>query len=66
MAAIEIPNALVFEVVETMHGMKSASASARTKPAELSNRVEIQISEYLKIGEMARVNTETSKFISRA
>jgi elongation factor P len=66
MVAIEIPTTLVFEVMETAPGMKSASASARTKPATLSNGVEIQVPEYLEPGEMVKVNTETKKFLSRA
>ncbi len=66
MVAIEIPNALAFEIVMTAPGIKSASASARTKPATLSNGVEIQIPEYLETGEVIKVNTETRKFISKA
>ena len=66
MVAIEIPNALIFEIVLTAPGIKGASASARTKPATLSNGVEIQIPEYLETGEMIKVNTETRKFISKA
>jgi len=66
MVAIEIPNALVFEISETAPGIKGASATARTKPATLSNGIEIQIPEYLEAGEMVKVNTETRKFMSRA
>ena len=66
MAAIEIPASLVFEITETAPGIKTASATARTKPAVLSNGVEIQVPEYLEQGEMVKVNTETRKFISRA
>ena len=66
MVAIEIPIALVFEISETAPGLKGASATARTKPATLSNGVEIQIPEYLEPGEMIKVNTETKKFMSRA
>jgi elongation factor P len=66
MIAIEIPSSLTFEVVETVPSMKSASASARTKTATLSNGIEIQIPEYLEAGEMVKVNTETRKFISKA
>ena len=66
MVAVEIPNTLVFEIVQTVPGIKGASASARTKPATLSNGVEIQIPEYLEAGEMVKVNTETRKFISKA
>lgn len=66
MVAIEIPSALVFEISQTAPGIKGASATARTKPATLSNGVEIQVPEYLEPGEMVRVNTETRKFMARA
>jgi len=66
MVSIEIPTALVFEISETAPSIKGASATARTKPATLSNGVEIQIPEYLESGEMVKVNTETKKFMSRA
>lgn len=66
MVAIQIPNSLVFEIVETAPAVKGASATARTKPATLSNGVEIQVPEYLDTGEMVKVNTETRKYMSRA
>ncbi|WDP91840.1 MAG: elongation factor P-like protein YeiP [Desulfobacter sp.] len=66
MVAIEIPAALVFEITQTAPAIKGASATARTKPATLSNGVEIQVPEYLETGEMVKVNTETRKFMSRA
>jgi len=66
MVAIEIPSALVFEITETAPGIKGSSVTARTKPATLSNGVEIQVPEYLEPGEMVKVNVETKKFMSRA
>jgi len=66
LVALEIPASLVFEIEETAPGIKGASATARTKPARLSNGVEIQVPEYLEPGEKVRVNTETRKFMSRA
>ena len=66
MVALEIPASLVFEVTDTAPGMRGASATARTKPATLSNGVEIQVPEYLEPGEMVKVNTETRKFMSKA
>lgn len=66
MVAIEIPSSMVFEISETAPGIKGASATARTKPATLSNGVEIQVPEYLEPGEMVKVNIETRKFMSRA
>ena len=41
LVAIEIPASLVFEITQTAPGIKGASATARTKPATLSNGVEI-------------------------
>ena len=66
MVAIEIPTSFVFEISETAPGIKGASATARTKPATLSNGVEIQVPEYLEPGEMIKVNIETRKYMSRA
>jgi elongation factor P len=66
MVAIDIPNSLVFEITETAPAVKGASATARTKPAMLSNGVEVQVPEYLDTGEKIKVNTETRKYMSRA
>ncbi len=66
MVAIQIPSSLVFEISATAPAVKGASATARTKPATLTNGVEIQVPEYLENGEMVKVNTETRKFMSRA
>lgn len=66
LVGIELPQAVVLEVVETVPAMKSASATARTKPAKLSTGVEIQVPEYIENGTLVRVNTQTGKFMSRA
>lgn len=66
MVAVEIPNALVYEITQTAPGVKGASATARTKPATLSNGIEIQVPEYLETGDVVKVNTETRKFMSKA
>ncbi len=63
---IELPNSVVLEVVETAPGIKGASASGRTKPARLSTGLDIQVPEYLGVGAMIKVHTDTGKFISRA
>jgi elongation factor P len=64
--AIELPIAVALEIVETAPGMKSASATSRTKPAILSTGLEIQIPEYIEPGETVKVNSETGKYMSRA
>jgi elongation factor P len=46
--------------------IKGASASGRTKPAKLITGKEVQVPEYMEIGEIIKINTGTGKFMSRA
>ena len=64
--AIEVPASIALEIVDTSPAIKGASAAARTKTATLSTGLEVQVPEYLSIGEVIKVNTETGKFMSRA
>ncbi|MBN1895308.1 elongation factor P-like protein YeiP [bacterium] len=66
MIGIEIPHTVNLEIAETAPALKGASVTNRSKPARLSNGVEIQVPEYMAVGDMVVVNTETGKFISRA
>jgi len=66
MIALDMPVTVVMEIVETVPGMKSASATGRTKPAILATGLELQVPEYIEPGEKVKVNTETGKFLSRA
>jgi len=63
---IELPATVVLEIIETPPPIKGSSASARTKTARLSTGLEVQVPEYLEIGELIKVNTETGKYSSRA
>lgn len=63
---IELPAVVILEVVDTPPTIKGATASSRTKPARLNTGAEIQVPEYLEMGELIKVNTETRKFTSRA
>lgn len=63
---IELPQSVNLEIVETAPNMKGASATGRTKPAKLTTGLEIQVPEYMEVGEVVRVNTQTGKFMSRA
>jgi elongation factor P len=63
---VELPQAVDLEIVDTSPGIKGATATGRTKPATLSTGIEVQVPEYLTVGETIRVNTTTGKFMSRA
>ncbi len=63
---IELPASVALEIVECAPAMKAASSSARTKPATLTTGLVVQVPEYLTPGELIKVNTDSSEFISRA
>jgi elongation factor P len=64
--AIDLPQSVIMEIVETAPRIKGASASARTKPATLQTGLVIQVPEYIEQGESVKVNTTNAKFMSRA
>lgn len=64
--ALELPQTVDLDIVETTPGIKGASASARTKPAKLSTGVVVQVPEYLSQGERIRIHIEERRFMGRA
>jgi elongation factor P len=63
---IELPATVSLEIVETPPAMKGASATNRTKPAQLTTGLEVQVPEYIETGEVIKVHTDTGKYVSRA
>ena len=63
---VELPQTVTITITETSPGIKGATATGRTKPAQLSTGIEIQVPEYLESGEDIKVHTGTGKFISRS
>lgn len=66
LVAIELPQSVVLDIVDTAPAIKGASASARTKPATLTTGHVVQVPEYMANGERVKVNTGDGKFMSRA
>ena len=63
---IQLPASVELEIIECDPGVKGNSATSRTKPAKLETGLVIQVPEYLKQGEIAKVDTRTGDFLSRA
>ncbi len=63
---IELPQHMVFEVVDTAPVMKTATKTASTKPAKLENGVMINVPEFVATGEKVRVNPNTGEYMDRA
>jgi len=66
LVAIDLPAAVAMEIIDTAPGIKGASATARTKPAQLVTGLEVQVPEYIEPNELIKINTVSGKFISRA
>ena len=64
--ALQLPQSVVLEVVDTAPEMKGATATKRPKPAKLSTGIEILVPEYITVGEKITVNTTTGEFSGRA
>jgi elongation factor P len=64
--SIQLPQYLVFEIVETAPVMKSATKTASNKPAKLENGVTINVPEFISSGERVRVNPSTGEYLDRA
>jgi len=64
--ALQLPPTVVLEVVDTAPELKGATATKRPKPAKLATGIEIQVPEYITIGEKILVSTTTGEFGGRA
>ena len=64
--AIDLPNAIELEIVETAPVMKSATKNASSKPAKLENGVTINVPEFVGTGDKVKVNPSTGEYQERA
>ena len=64
--ALQLPQHVTLEVVDTPPELKGGTATKRPKPATLSTGIEIMVPEYIVNGERVLVNTTTGEFGGRA
>ena len=64
--ALELPQTVELEIIETSPSIKGASASARTKPATLSTGLVIQVPEYIDNHEKVKIHIAERRYMSRA
>ncbi|MFC0677880.1 elongation factor P-like protein YeiP [Lysobacter korlensis] len=64
--ALQLPQTVTLEVVDTPPELKGGTATKRPKPAKLSTGLEIMVPEYIGNGERVLVNTTTGEFAGRA
>jgi len=64
--ALQLPQTVAIEVVDTPPELKGGTATKRPKPARLATGIEIMVPEYIGNGERVLVNTTTGEFSGRA
>jgi elongation factor P len=62
---IQLPAAVDLKITQCDPAVKGNSATSRTKPATLQTGLIVHVPEYLKEGEMIRVDTRSGDFLSR-
>ncbi len=64
--AVELPQSVELEVIDTAPVMKGATASRSAKPARMNTGIDVMVPDYITTGERIKVNTETGEFMGRA
>ena len=62
---IELPQTVDLTVLDTVPGIKGATASAQVKPARLETGLVVNVPPFVNNGDRIRVNTETGEYQSR-
>jgi elongation factor P len=63
---IELPQTVDLKVVETVPGIKGATATNQLKPATLETGMVVQVPPFIDEGDVIRVNTDTGEYLARA
>ena len=63
---IELPQTVDLKVVDTVPGIKGATASNQIKPATLETGLVVNVPPFINNGDMIRVSTETGEYLARA
>ncbi len=64
--AVELPQFVELEVVETDPGLKGDTAQGGTKPATLATGAIVQVPLFIERGDVLRVDRTIDKYLERA
>jgi elongation factor P len=62
---IELPPTVDLKVVDTVPGIKGATAAAQVKPATLETGLVVSVPAFVNADDVVRINTETGEYLSR-
>ena len=64
--AMELPQRLTFEIVETEPVVKGQTASSSYKPAVLNNGLKVMVPPHIGVGTRIVILTEDNSYVERA
>ena len=63
---IELPQTVDLKVLETVPGIKGATASNQVKPATTETGLVVSVPPFINEGDVIRVSTDTGEYLARA
>ncbi len=63
---IELPPTVDLKVLDTVPGIKGATASNQVKPAKTETGLVVNVPPFINTGDLIRVSTETGEYLARA
>ncbi|HEY8517179.1 MAG TPA: elongation factor P [Candidatus Binatia bacterium] len=63
---VSLPKTLDLKVTETAPGLKSATVTNQLKPATLETGLVVSVPNFIDVGDVITVDTETGEYVSRA
>jgi elongation factor P len=64
--SVEMPAAVVLEIVETDPGFKGDTAQGGTKPARLETGLSVNVPLFFNTGDKVKVDTRSGAYLERA
>ena len=64
--SLDLPANIEIKVADAHVGIRGDTSSAATKPVTLENGVVVQVPLFIKTGDVLKIRTEDSSYISRA
>ncbi len=62
---IHLPLTVDLKVIDTVPGIKGATAAAQVKPATLETGLIVNVPSFINEGDVVRINTETGEYLGR-
>jgi len=62
---VELPSSVDLKVVEAETAIRGDTATGVTKKVKTETGLEVQCPQFVKVGDVIRVNTETGEYVTR-